>query len=251
MAVFYVDFENVGNIGIEGIEKLSEDDKVIIFYSNRAENLKVSNVEKIMNSEAEISFRWVQNGYPNALDFHLITLMLCEMTEDNIYYIVSRDKGYDICIAAAKTCDRSNLNRIEAINDINLPDFPDLPDELDIVDEWDMEMGFPNDNNDPFAGVGGLWGNVLSDGNPLPGLSGVFLNTHDSDKEGLASYVLEHCDRQLSETEEKLVIDAVKKSKDRSNFYRYFCDNMGLDKGRALYLCIRNEFEYLRRVYVG
>ena len=248
MAVFYVDFENVGNMGIEGIETLSEDDKVIIFYSNRAENLKMANVEKMMNSEAEVSFRWIQNGYPNALDFHLITLMLCEMTEDNIYYIVSRDKGYDICIAAAKTCDRCNLNRIEAINDINLPVFPG---ELDIVEEWDMEMGFSDDNEDAFAEIGKLWGNVLSDRAPLPGLSGGIFNTLNLDEEGLAAYVLEHCGRQLSENEEKLVIDAVKKSKNRNNFYRYFCDNMGLDKGRALYLCIRNEFEYLRRVYVG
>lgn len=248
MAVFYVDFENVGNIGIEGIEKLSEDDKVIIFYSNRAENLKVANVEKIMNSEAEISFRWVQNGYPNALDFHLITLMLCEMTEDNIYYIVSRDKGYDICIAAAKTCDRCNMVRIEAINDINLLN---VPDEFDIDDGWDMEMGFDDGDVDPFASIGELWENVLSDGDTLPGLTGNFFNTINPDKEGLGTYILDHCNRRLSETEEELVIDAVKKSKDRNNFYRYFCDNMGLDKGRALYLCIRNEFEYLRRFYAG
>ena len=208
----------------------------------------MANVEKIMNSEASISFRWVQNGYPNALDFHLITLMLCEMTEDNIYYIVSRDKGYDICIAAAKTCGRSNLNRIEAINDINLPDFLD---EFDIVDEWDMELEFSDENAGTIEDTSGFCENMLSDRAPLRGLPDVFFEAHNPDKEGLAAYVLEHCERQLSETEEKLVMEAVRKSKNRNNFYRYFCDNMGLDKGRALYLCIRNEFEYLRRVYAG
>jgi len=56
MNYFLVDYENVNVAGLDGITKLSEDDVVIIFYSENAETLTFGMHKKINESKAEIKF---------------------------------------------------------------------------------------------------------------------------------------------------------------------------------------------------
>ena len=48
MANFYIDFENVHNEGLKGILKLSADDCLHLFFSNKADTMKIDVVQKLM-----------------------------------------------------------------------------------------------------------------------------------------------------------------------------------------------------------
>lgn len=100
MNYFLVDYENVNVVGLDGITKLSEDDVVIIFYSENAETLTFGMHKKINESKAEIKFQKVAVPEKNALDFQLCSylgfLIRDVMSNENIYYIVSNDKGYTV-----------------------------------------------------------------------------------------------------------------------------------------------------------
>ena len=50
---FYIDFENIGSIGLVGIESLTENDCVRIYYSNNP-NINMHTVENMMHSPATI-----------------------------------------------------------------------------------------------------------------------------------------------------------------------------------------------------
>lgn len=116
MANFYIDYENVHNEGLTGIESLVSTDIVYLFYSDKADTLKIDVVQKIMQTQGVIKFMKIENGVENALDFQLITALICDYSEDNNYYIISRDKGYDAAIAMAQKRDRKTIFRCKDIN---------------------------------------------------------------------------------------------------------------------------------------
>lgn len=115
MANFYIDFENVHNEGLKGILKLSAEDCLHLFFSNKADTMKIDVVQKLMQCKAEIKFVKIDNGIENALDFQLITALMCDYAVDNSYYIISRDKGYDAAIEMAQKRDRRTVYRCKDI----------------------------------------------------------------------------------------------------------------------------------------
>lgn len=115
MANYYIDYENVHNEGLKGIEKLGPADKLSLFYSNKADTLKIDIVCQLLECQASISFHKIVNGIENALDFQLITALMCNYTPDADYYIISRDKGYDAAIDMACRQDRENIYRCRDI----------------------------------------------------------------------------------------------------------------------------------------
>ena len=100
---FLIDYENVGISGLAGIERLTTDDQIIIFYSDKAQSITFELYEKLQSSAAEIDLVKVNNGEKNALDFQLSSVlgyMLCENQqlknpENTEYHIISHDKGYN------------------------------------------------------------------------------------------------------------------------------------------------------------
>ena len=97
MSIFLIDYENSTNL--KGIGNLSSDDKVIIFYSNKANTLTFDLHQEIMISKATIEYKKVAVGSPNALDFQLCSYLGYlikenENTEINYYIIITKDKGY-------------------------------------------------------------------------------------------------------------------------------------------------------------
>ena len=116
MSVFYVDFENVSNQGLSGIEKLSEKDKVIILYSDSANCIHFDCVEKLLNCKTQLEIFKADHGTPNALDFQLVSLMFLRIRKDEDTYIVSKDNGFD---AAVKLGRRQGIERIYRISTIN------------------------------------------------------------------------------------------------------------------------------------
>lgn len=117
MTVYLVDFENVRSEGLKGVDRLSEGDKVVIFYSKNAENISFDVHTLLNNSKAEIETFRILRGGRNSLDFQLSTY-LGYLVMENCYkkiFIVSQDKGFlcaisfwevnsEICNAEIKLC---------------------------------------------------------------------------------------------------------------------------------------------------
>ena len=93
---FFVDYENVNVDGMNGIDKLTENCTVIIFYTDHAQTLTFGLHRRMNLSRAEIKFRKVQCGTKNALDFQLSSYIgyVIGQDENIVCYIVSKDNGF-------------------------------------------------------------------------------------------------------------------------------------------------------------
>lgn len=93
---YLIDYENVHQAGLNGIEKLTGNDKLIIFYTANAETLTFSLYEKMVQCKAEIQLYKVQCGGKNALDFQLASYAgyIIGKNPSAEYHIISNDKGY-------------------------------------------------------------------------------------------------------------------------------------------------------------
>lgn len=99
MNVYFIDYENVNANGLKGVYRLTDEDKVIFFYSEKASKLTFNLHKKIVKSKANFEYRMVDVGAPNALDFQLASCVGYELNNDENkkieVVIVSKDKGYD------------------------------------------------------------------------------------------------------------------------------------------------------------
>lgn len=116
MASYYIDYENVHNEGLKGVQNLQQGDKLHLFYSTKADTLKIDVVRQLMECPADICFDKIVNGVENALDFQLITALMCNYDLEENYYIISRDKGYDAAIEMAGKQNRNNIYRCRDID---------------------------------------------------------------------------------------------------------------------------------------
>jgi len=100
MRIFLIDYENVHSDGMVGVDMLSEDDEVVIFYSLNADTLTFELLHKLMFCKAKLSYYKIKRGGRNALDFQLSTYLgyLADSRPDAEFYIISRDNGYDYAI---------------------------------------------------------------------------------------------------------------------------------------------------------
>lgn len=104
MRYFCVDYENVKEEGMNGIEKLLATDCVKIYYSKDAEKLTFGLHRRITESKAHIEYIKVINCIKNALDCKIVFDL-----QDNVkseknseYFIISKDKDYDKFIEELK-----------------------------------------------------------------------------------------------------------------------------------------------------
>ena len=119
---FYIDFENVGNTGLVGIESLTENDCVRIYYSNNP-NVDMHTVENITHSPAKIQFVKLPDSLKmmnlsNALDIVLLTDIsrIAAALGLNYAIVISNDKGYDSVITELNQINQtSNILRLESI----------------------------------------------------------------------------------------------------------------------------------------
>lgn len=96
MNLIFVDFENVHNSGLTGLENLTDNEIVYLFYSKNTPHLPMDIVAKISKSKADIEL--IESGVgKNAMDFIIASYLGYQINEyDNKvkYYILSKDKGY-------------------------------------------------------------------------------------------------------------------------------------------------------------
>ena len=111
---FYIDFENIGSIGLVGIESLTENDCVRIYYSNNP-NIDMHTVENMINSPAKIQFVKLPDSLKmmnlsNALDIVLLTDIsrIAGTLGSNYAVVISNDKGYDSVISELNQTNQTN-----------------------------------------------------------------------------------------------------------------------------------------------
>ncbi len=119
MACYLVDYENVNQKGINGINqlKLTENDSVIIYYSNNANSLTFELHKELMRSNAKIEYRKITNEGKNALDFILVCDLggFVVLKPEEHYYIVSKDNDYDNVIKYITGHYKCTVEKIKSI----------------------------------------------------------------------------------------------------------------------------------------
>lgn len=116
MAVFFIDYENVNSAGVVGVEKLGPDNVVHIFYSVKADTIKIEEVIELMKADAKIEFHdATMRGQKNALDFELIAMLYYTKKEDETCYIISKDAGYDAAITFGRRVGANHVYRKPSI----------------------------------------------------------------------------------------------------------------------------------------
>ena len=121
MAFYYIDFENVHNPGLEGVEHLGKRDKVFVIYNEKFKpKLPLEIMERLEESEAEVEFVAAEGGIKHALDFQLVGLMFRKIRKGQQIHIVSKDLGYKAVFKLASQYGAT----VELINSIR--EDPDL-----------------------------------------------------------------------------------------------------------------------------
>lgn len=97
MATYLVDYENVHQHGLSGIEKLSDSDTVIVFVGNATKNVPIETVLAMLHSPAQVKIKKVKKTADNYLDFQLGTCLggLVAGGNDKEFCIVSKDRDYE------------------------------------------------------------------------------------------------------------------------------------------------------------
>jgi hypothetical protein len=108
MAIFLVDYENVNESGFKGVLSCSKDDMIFVFYTKNGSTITFETHKLLGESKPKIEYLNVENGTRNALDFQLSSYLGFLITNHSKeqFYIVSKDKGYEVLISFwSKYCD--------------------------------------------------------------------------------------------------------------------------------------------------
>ena len=97
MSVYLIDYENVHFGGLEGIEKLSQKDEVVLFYGDNASTIPMELHIKVASTGAKIHYIRIDRTGKNYLDFQLSAMSgyLVGTTEQTEFVVISKDTGYD------------------------------------------------------------------------------------------------------------------------------------------------------------
>ena len=113
MACYLVDYENVNQKGVNGVYqlKLTENDSIIIYYSNSANSLTFELHNELMRTK-------ITSESKNALDFILVCDLgrLITQNPDEHFYIVSKDGDYDNVIKYVTGHYKCSVEKIKSIS---------------------------------------------------------------------------------------------------------------------------------------
>lgn len=98
---YFVDYENVLQSGLNGIDKLTENDKVVIFYTPTNETLTFAMYKKMTRCNADIELYRIASGGKDALNFQLCTFLgyVIGNSPETECYIISDDKSYEYMVS--------------------------------------------------------------------------------------------------------------------------------------------------------
>ena len=125
--VFFIDYENVHDDGLDGYGELTGDDRVIIFYGTQIKNISFERHIEMMSSKAVVSYIKTGKIAKNYLDFQLTTYLgyIIGQGQNSVFRIISKDTGFDSTVDFWK--ERGfDVSRQETINghEIAAPERP-------------------------------------------------------------------------------------------------------------------------------
>lgn len=96
---FIIDYENVNYAGLKGIEFLTSQDKITIFYSDRCPNIIKRDLDIIQNSGCKFDTCKLVKAGKNALDFYIAVRVgeeIAAASDDNVINIaiITEDHGF-------------------------------------------------------------------------------------------------------------------------------------------------------------
>jgi len=98
MKHYFIDYENVHDSGLNGIDKIDKDSIIYLLYSDVCKNVSIAFLEKVINKEIQVKLYKTETG-KNALDFQLSSYLGFLIGQDfTDFCIVSKDCGYDSII---------------------------------------------------------------------------------------------------------------------------------------------------------
>ncbi len=97
MSIYLVDFENVKSDGLAGVDRLTKNDRVYIFYSEHANSMTFATYHDLVKATAPIYTIKAVTGAKNALDFQLVSYLgyMINGEPDASYFIISQDHGFE------------------------------------------------------------------------------------------------------------------------------------------------------------
>lgn len=110
--IFLVDGDNNIGTGLRGIDMLSKEDAVLVFYQKSG--LALSKIQKLCaGTEADVQYVESVRGGKNSIDFQIITELgvLVGKQEADYAYVISQDKGYAASIDALRAGTRTPSRR--------------------------------------------------------------------------------------------------------------------------------------------
>lgn len=123
MRHFFIDLENTGPAGLNGLNQLDPNDEIVLMYSR---NTKLSiEITKVLHNIKNVRFYQNKVQHTNALDFQMIYWIGYISGCANVIYntstefiIISNDKGYDAIKQAIQYLDLNvTVTRRECIDD--------------------------------------------------------------------------------------------------------------------------------------
>ena len=98
--IFLVDGDNNIGTGLQGIDLLTAEDTVLVFFGK---GQTLANVKKLCaGTQAQVQYLESVKGGKNSLDFQIITELgvLVGRGEADFAYVISQDKGYEAAMSA-------------------------------------------------------------------------------------------------------------------------------------------------------
>ncbi|MBO4697335.1 MAG: hypothetical protein J5643_08665 [Lachnospiraceae bacterium] len=98
--ILYVDFENVSSAGLNGIQKLTDNDEVKIFLGPKCSKMSLIEAESVLHCDATVVLIKNDQIGKNALDFIIMVHLGYDIAkrQGDAFFIISNDKGYEPAI---------------------------------------------------------------------------------------------------------------------------------------------------------
>ena len=154
---YLIDYENVASNGFIGIEALTNDDKVIIFYSESNCKLPFSLHKQINESAAQFEYMDIKTTGKNSLDFQLSTYLgyIIAKESNKEFTVISNDEGFNAIIKFWKSrnirinrCKNLSRQTNESIKEqlkTLLKQYPeDINKVFDILNKYKTKQGINN-----------------------------------------------------------------------------------------------------------
>lgn len=98
--LYLVDYENVSDAGLVGVDQLTGFDSVVIFYGSKVKTIAYESLISITSSNAAIEHLKAEKTAKNYLDFQLTTYLGYKLGKDNYeeVFVISKDSGFDAVV---------------------------------------------------------------------------------------------------------------------------------------------------------